>query len=177
MQRSHNEIARGLKKVNPFWTDEILFQEARRILVAVYQNIIYSEYLELLLGKAIMTQFGFSLLANGYSQNYNEYLYPNIYNEFVAAAFRLHHTVHTGIHFLNNKFEEVQIEIPGLNYIRAIELDDLRLNNWVYYDQITTLMSTFLGRSTYQANFSLLSGMNHKISLVSFYFIKLFSLF
>ncbi len=109
-----------------------------------------------------MTKFGLSPLADGYSQNYNEYLYPNIYNEFVAAAFRLHHTVHTGIHFLNNQFEEIQIEIPGLNYIRAIELYDLRLNNWMYYDQITALMITFLGRSTYQADFGFLSG-NYRI--------------
>lgn len=46
----HNYIARELYKINGHWSDEKLFQEARRISIAIYQHIIYKEWLPLLVG-------------------------------------------------------------------------------------------------------------------------------
>lgn len=46
----HNLVAIGLQAVNPKWNDERLFKEARRICIAIYQHIIASEYLPVLLG-------------------------------------------------------------------------------------------------------------------------------
>jgi peroxidase len=51
MMREHNRIARALKLLNPLWTEEVLFQETRRIVIAELHHITYTEYLPAMLGK------------------------------------------------------------------------------------------------------------------------------
>lgn len=48
--RLHNLIANGLLECNPSWNDEKLFNEARRITIALYQSIIYNEWIPRNLG-------------------------------------------------------------------------------------------------------------------------------
>lgn len=48
--RLHNIIATELTKLNSKWDDNRIFFETRSICIAIYQRIIYYEYLPLILG-------------------------------------------------------------------------------------------------------------------------------
>ncbi len=45
-------------------------QEARRIVVAQWQHVIYNEWLPIILGRQIMERFGLYPLTSGYSNDY-----------------------------------------------------------------------------------------------------------
>lgn len=93
MLREHNRIAGQLLYLNPHWSDERVYQEARRLTIAVYQKFIYADFLPLLLGPNLMTKFKLNVLDKGYLFDYNKNVYPNVFNEFTTAAFRLHNFV------------------------------------------------------------------------------------
>lgn len=48
--RQHNQVAKTLKALHPEWSDETVFQEAKRIVTAQMQHITYNEFLPNILG-------------------------------------------------------------------------------------------------------------------------------
>jgi hypothetical protein len=86
--REHNRIAAEAAVRNPSWTDEQLFQHARRLVIAELQKITYTEFLPALLGRP---QPGADGIApwRGYRADVN----PGIATEFSTAAFRLGHSM------------------------------------------------------------------------------------
>ena len=97
--REHNRVAELLEKQHQDWTDEKLFQEARRIVIAEYQHIIYKEWLPLILGVEYMRNNDLTPLSSGYVKRYLNHLSlggefdPRITNEFATAGFRFGHSL------------------------------------------------------------------------------------
>ncbi|GMR45293.1 hypothetical protein PMAYCL1PPCAC_15488, partial [Pristionchus mayeri] len=84
--RHHNNLARKLKEVNGHWSDEVLYQETRRILVAQLHHVTYSAFLPILLGRETMSRFDLSPRSFGFDSSYDMKLEPTTLNEFSAAA-------------------------------------------------------------------------------------------
>eukprot|EP00092_Neocalanus_flemingeri_P031318 GFUD01034014.1.p1 GENE.GFUD01034014.1~~GFUD01034014.1.p1 ORF type:complete len:382 (+),score=48.06 GFUD01034014.1:952-2097(+) len=91
----HNRLATQINDMNvPDCNDECVFQNARRIVIAEYQHIIFSEFLPLVLGNDTMAKYKlFTNTASVYHKTTN----PTVYNGFQTAAMRFGHSlVHQG---------------------------------------------------------------------------------
>jgi len=86
--REHNRIAAEAASRNPAWTDERLFQHARRLVIAELQKITYDEFLPALLGGPKPGADGIAPW-RGYRADVN----PGIATEFSTAAFRVGHSM------------------------------------------------------------------------------------
>ncbi|XP_046330335.2 thyroid peroxidase-like [Haliotis rufescens] len=92
--REHNRIARKLKQLNCHWSDERIFQEARKIVGAIIQKITYDEYLPIIMGQQAMTQYGLPIgSGSSYANVYSTTTDASIRNAFATAAFRMGHSM------------------------------------------------------------------------------------
>lgn len=125
--REHNRIARILASLNPQWEDETVFQETRRIVVAMMQHITYNEYIPILLGPTI-TQVYDLIPDRGtkYFTGYNPNIDPRLANEWAAATGRFGHSMIRGRNSVLNS--DYQPAAPAFNlrnaYFRANSLYD-----------------------------------------------------
>ncbi|XP_048255140.1 peroxidasin-like [Haliotis rufescens] len=85
--KEHNRIARGLANVHTGWDDELLYQEARRIVIATIQHITYKDWLPLILGDDFYDAFDL-----GTTYSYDASVDPGLYNSFATAANRFGHS-------------------------------------------------------------------------------------
>ena len=81
--RNHNLIAQKLQQTHGKWTDEQLYQEARKLNIAGYQCIIYSEWIPSALGTRALPPYA------GYKPGVD----AAIANEFSTVAFRFGHSM------------------------------------------------------------------------------------
>ncbi|CAL4081112.1 unnamed protein product, partial [Meganyctiphanes norvegica] len=85
--RLHNILATELQSLNAHWTDEKIYQEARRIVGALVQQITYREWLPILLGPKVMAEKKLKVEIYGYKDTYIPNEDPTVKNVFSAAAF------------------------------------------------------------------------------------------
>lgn len=91
--REHNRWADTLATSNPSWSDEQVYQTARKIVGAEIQKITYSDWIPALMGEGRLSAY------SGYNASVN----PSVATEFSTAAFRIGHTMLNGqILRLNN---------------------------------------------------------------------------
>lgn len=84
--QEHNRIAKQLSKLNPSWTDTVLFLEARRALTAQIQHITYNEFLPVVLGQEITNKDELHLIAGKHFSGYSSTNRGGVYNEFAVGA-------------------------------------------------------------------------------------------
>lgn len=82
--REHNRICDEIKQVRPHWTDEQIFQRARKGVGAMIQAITYNEFLPAI-----------GVHLSPY-QGYDPTINAGIMNSFSGAAFRFGHSAVTG---------------------------------------------------------------------------------
>ncbi|XP_069758681.1 dual oxidase 2-like [Narcine bancroftii] len=75
--RYHNYLASQFKAQNPLWSDEDIFQQVRKWVIATFQNIALYEWLPKHLGKSISKY-----------QGYKKFIDPGISPEFQVAALK-----------------------------------------------------------------------------------------
>ncbi|VDO64945.1 unnamed protein product [Heligmosomoides polygyrus] len=79
-----SRIARQLQTINRSWSGDRIFQETRKIVGGIIQNILFKDYLPKMLGAAHEKVVG---KYNGYDSNVD----ATIANEFTTSAFRFGH--------------------------------------------------------------------------------------
>ena len=79
--REHNHWVRTLRAQHPGWSGGQLYDMAKAITTGEYQNIIYNEFLPLLIGAVIKPYVAYDAQVN-----------PQVTQEFSSAAFRVGHS-------------------------------------------------------------------------------------
>ena len=80
--REHNYQVDRLREDHPDWTEDEIFDAARVIVEAEYQNIVFNEYVPFLLGTDNIPEY----------QGYDPTINASISTEFATAAYRLGHS-------------------------------------------------------------------------------------
>src|SRR5262249_30514246 len=85
LMREHNRLTDDYHAQHPDWTDEQLYQAARRMVGAMIQAVTYNEFIPALLGLAALPAY------TGYQPDAD----PSVSAMFSTVAFRVGHTLLT----------------------------------------------------------------------------------
>src|SRR5580704_16022151 len=132
---NHNRLAAELQKQNPTWTDQQLFNEARKLNIAQYQSIIYNEWIPAVLGANALPAY------KGYNPNVD----ASIANEFSTVAFRFGHSLLSGnVERQGNNGQAVAASVPlAVDFFDSSILNGLGMPQST--DPVTGLTTTGIG--------------------------------
>ncbi|XP_069111540.1 peroxidasin homolog pxn-2-like isoform X2 [Argopecten irradians] len=88
--REHNRIATILSSMNTNWDDERVFQETRKIISGIMQQISFYEWLPSILNPQLLAE---NKLNRSNKDRYRTNTDPNIRNGFAVAAMRFGHSL------------------------------------------------------------------------------------
>lgn len=123
--RNHNRHARKLAKIQPAWTDEQIFQEARRWNIAEYQHCVFNEYLKTLTGCAMAKKFGILPEPIGQFSKYKPDVALKTIIEFQTTAGRHGHAALT---------EDINIVDPSNGKESKINFRDSAKAESIFYE-------------------------------------------
>ena len=129
--REHNRIARSLQKLNPHYDDEQLFQEARKIVGAELQHIVYNELLSTILGQEKMIEYDLVPLLDGYYSGYDIDVNPGIDNAVASSVLSLFYSM------LPSKFERYsqQLAMTGTRKMSETYYNPSDLYDYTKFDE------------------------------------------
>ncbi|KHJ92803.1 animal hem peroxidase [Oesophagostomum dentatum] len=112
LYRWHNILANRLQAENPTWTDEELFQGARRWLIATLQKIIFYDFVPALLDTPVEPY-----------DKYMPHVPPGISHAFAAAAFRFPHSIVPPAMILRKNVDKCEFrdEVGGFPALRLCQ--------------------------------------------------------
>ncbi|XP_046388413.1 peroxidase-like [Ischnura elegans] len=114
--REHNRIARKLCAMHPDWEDEDVFQQARKIMIGIYHNMIYNQWLKLVVG--IETQKKLKLPFFKLGPTYDANINPGAMNDLAGCVFSLSTTMIPSVIFLMDAQRHV---VKKIDLIAAID--------------------------------------------------------
>lgn len=91
----HNQIAEELVRINPHWEDELIYQEAKRIVVAELQHVTYNEFLPVVLGEEAMESESIKLENQRFYTGYSSQNSVNTLNEVSASVLPIFKTMYS----------------------------------------------------------------------------------
>ena len=112
-----SRIATEIKSIASSWNDEKIYQEARRIVVAELQNIVYKEFLPIVLGT--------NTVPHGVNSAYDDNEDASVHNVFATAAYRFGHSLITQMlnmpssgdtYDLEENFFDIKYEIASFRF-------------------------------------------------------------
>lgn len=95
--REHNRIAKVLAKMNIEWDDDKIYHETRHIIAATVQHVMVNEFLPLLLGHKLMSEYHLKPAPDGHwTGGYDPSVTTSTGTGFATAAFRYGHSMVEG---------------------------------------------------------------------------------
>ena len=88
--RENDKLVRDLKHLG--WSGDSLYKEARKIMSAIYQHIVYTEYVPAIIGHEAILRYGLKSTRYGHNTMYNPKIDATTSNVFATAAIRFAHS-------------------------------------------------------------------------------------
>ncbi|CAG0919726.1 unnamed protein product [Notodromas monacha] len=121
--RMHNDYVEQLKYLNPHWSAERLFHEARRIVIAANQHISVNEWLPAMLDGYYLDLYKLRPVKL-YRYDYEPDTDPQVSNEFSTAAFRFAHSlIPDEIYYANKNHQVTKVHVMSQAHVTMIHTE------------------------------------------------------